>query len=174
MKDNFFKIALVLLLAVVQASFFSVLPRPFSVISLPLIVISSYALNLRPNMALAAALLYGTVMDLLLPGFFGVHAVSSVLAVAATSILLFRVLTHHTIGAVLGVNAAVFVLYHLLVHLLLSVARVFAMGQFVHPVAAHAGFTVLVALPLQLMMVMAVRFFLSRVGAYVNRYILVR
>lgn len=163
-----------LALSILHGAGLSVFPWPLSLISLPLIIISSLALRLRFSTATAAAIVYGITADVLSPSAFGLYTSAAVLAVVIVAVLLYRILTHHTIGAVAGVNAAIFLLVHLLVYFFSSILRVLSGADFFHPATGYALLMVLITVPVQVALALLLRFAGGGVRSYMSRFILLR
>jgi len=174
MRNELLIIMGVALVAILHSAGVAVLPLPFSLISLPLVMVSWLALGLRFRTAALSAVLAGAVADLLAPTTFGIYALSALVAVVITALLLSRVLTHHTISALVGVNAAIFVLFHLVAFLFGSILRALSGGSLFHPATGYALLLVLMSLPLQLLVAVALRLLGGQVRGYTSRFILVK
>lgn len=103
------------LTALMHAGFFAVLPEPFSMIHLPLILILSFVMTFRFGAAVVSAIASGATLDLLSTGMFGVNVVIITASTLVLVPLFTRIFTTRSVPGFLGINAAAFFILHALI-----------------------------------------------------------
>jgi hypothetical protein len=174
MKQLFLLLLVTPVLAVLYCAGFSVIPLPFCLISLPLILVSALALELRFGLAVTVAAISGGIVDLLSPTPFGIYLLASTLSAVLTAILLSRILTHHTLGATIGVNVTIFLLVHVTAFFLNSFVRIFMGAEWFNSAIWPAALIVIIATLLQASIATLLRLGSSSIRNYASRFILIR
>lgn len=111
--------------AVVQASFFSALPAPLSLVHMPLMLVLLLVINFRFREAFAAALASGAVLDLAFATSFGVNTMTLGLVTLALIPLFTHIFTNSSMAATIAINAAGYCLAGLVGGLVVAVSRSF-------------------------------------------------
>jgi len=103
-------VALSALVAVVQIAFVRSLPAPFSGLELPLLVMTALAMRLRVGEAIVAALVAGSVADMVSSYPPGARTILSLAVAAVTVLLATRIFTHRSMPGTIGIACAAYLL----------------------------------------------------------------
>ncbi|MFH2063225.1 MAG: hypothetical protein ABIJ46_03680 [bacterium] len=173
MRGTLAILSLGMVLALLQAATFSVLPFPVSLINLPLMVSIALVLSFRFRLAVASAALSGLVLDALVPSPAWTSALSLAAVTALSGLLVSRYVSHRSIASVIGSHGLAFVGVGVLSFAMHSVVRTFGGEPLVHPGTLSAAVGVVIALPVQCLTVLAVRWISGWLHGRLGRIVLV-
>jgi hypothetical protein len=165
---------LLMVLAVLHASFFSALGQPVSLINLPLVIVVALAAGLRAAPAVGAAIVAGTMIDTLSAVPYGTFTVSMVVVAVLAVVLFSTVLTHLSFFSYMGANAGAFLLLYLASFLVAAIGRMVTGEALLLPGLKSSFIAVLTALPLQLIICAVVHFSTARSDRRSSHFISLR
>ncbi|OIO52777.1 hypothetical protein COY93_02710 [Candidatus Uhrbacteria bacterium CG_4_10_14_0_8_um_filter_58_22] len=173
MRKSILVTALILALALLQATILSLLPTPLAIVNPALMVITALSLSFRFRLAVLSALVAGLIGDSLVSRQAGACTFAMLISVMVVSFLITRFVSHRTTVSVVGTNAVAFITLQTMTFTVEATARAFSGGPFFHPATVLAAACVMLALPVQCCVVLVVRWLTSWLGNRFRRLILV-